>query len=567
MSDAPVQKVDATTGKTRTRLVVAAVFLVTVAGVLTVTFQFRKAKRVATTPVEHGAASFGSTPTELANGPISAQQQDAQLAETRYAESLGISVQELRKRNEGRTPAQLAEQRQHAADQSAISTIPGTPGAAANPTNQPDTKRHVRPLSDDKDGIFAEISAMDLSQATGVPASNPAIAQATGAATTDSGQNQPYLTHEMRETIARELAEKSQGNGQNGSNAAPRPSGSQQEEKMPEPVSMPTPQAPAAASTANGQVQPNEPLTDISGKAGSDAIPVNVIPPFILPIAASWWNDFIAVGSGSETSQRVLAYVETDVVFRNRVQLPRGCIFVGTSGGVRDLDMVDVRFDYLMFPDGTMIPVKAQAYQPYTPEMPDGFSIKGVMGDYEQPPLWTKVAPILVSGVQGFTQTNLQRLPQGAVTSVGSTTLNVETSAKDQIYGAANRMSDVVAQMIMDNLKRYRPRVRVHHGSPVLIILDEGVDVSDRALLGHRNPLLQAKRHADLDKTAAADQTTTGPSTDAVPAIPAGAQGPTLDALKKVLGEASPEQLQKITDYMKNAATSAASAIQQIQGK
>lgn len=244
------------------------------------------------------------------------------------------------------------------------------------------------------------------------------------------------------------------------------------------------------------ETQPATPIKEEQPAKSSAKMPVNVLPPWTIPIPCTFDVNFVASGDGADTRQRIICNVEQDVVARNRVQLPRNSKIIGTSGGVRDLDLVDVNFDTIQFPDLTQVKIKGQAYQPFTNEAPGNYGMRGVMGEYEEPDVPHQLAPIFLAALQGAAKSNLERMQAGAIRvnpeGSGVATVAVQTTDKDRLYGAASSSLDKVVEMMLEKLKRYRPRVRVRAGSPVLIVLDEYVDLSKRDFMGHTDPLKQA---------------------------------------------------------------------------
>ena len=367
-------KTDPSTGQRKSRkmlaVVLAGAVILALAGVYLVRRHTAHVDAVASV---HGAANVKPTIVELETGKGPEEQEEAAQRQAVLAKSLKVSVDELRARNQKPTPAKLAETKVNPARDAGVAPLPAGSSTDLTPAgNDSEGPRSVR-APDQSDGIFAELKAVDTQQQTGVPAAEMQADQ--------EGIGQRYFSLHMRQiaAAANERALEEKGGKGGDAKALEIP-----EDKMPvmEPLATTGQQGGgggAAAKTSSGDQSGSGAAAESSQEGAG--IPVNILPPFTLPIPAVFMGNFIVVGAGADTAQRVTAYVEQDVYFRNRLQLPRGAMLIGKSAGTRDLDMVDVTFDFIQFPDGTMVPIKGQAYQPFSPEMPDGYLMRGVVGE------------------------------------------------------------------------------------------------------------------------------------------------------------------------------------------
>ena len=356
----------------------------------------------------------------------------------------------------------------------------------------------------------------------------------------------PYMPLRLRKALA---SEKSDSNGKNdnggkseGKPGSSDPMGSSSDSKSP----MTAYEEPKFEDAASAKTSADGQSTSGDPSQSGGRIPVNIIPPMTVPIPARFEQNFIVVGTGADTGQRIVVKVQQDVVHRHRVQLPKECVFIGTTGGTRDLDLVDVEFDTVQFPDGTQVACKARAYQPYDPAAPDSWGMRGVIGEYEEPPYWSQFAPILLAGAKGYATSNLDRLSCTGIKVEGNTDLNVQTSNKDRLYGAISSSASKTIDLIMQNISRYRPRVRIRAGQPLIILLDDYLDVSKRDLMGFTDPLKQAPKKETSSGSGA-------PASEPPVAVDQ-------DAMKKVLSQADPSQLSKISDFLRGGSGTTATS-------
>lgn len=483
--------------------------------------------------------SFDITGRELQEGSSPDQQRTEQMQKT-HAASLGISQSEAEKRliEEKSKPITKKPARSQVGTEDQVD--PGTkPAAVADTSDSQAVKRQARPLSTGVGSILAEDI---LAARTGIPTGSvPGNSKSTEPGTANKAGEEAYLPLHYRQLLAQQREESSSA-----SSGTPATATKDHSDTMPQ-------FAAVKEDQNNNRSDGEKPPAGVgNGRAGSSAqIPVNVLPPFTLPIPSRIMNNFIVAGAGSDMGQTIIAQVDQDVYFRNRLQLPKGCRFIGNSGGVRDLDMVDITFFALQFPDGTQVSLKGQAYSPYDPGAPESYGMRGIIGEYEEPPLWSQLAPILVTGVQGYSQSNFDRLARAGVRVDGSSgqPLSVETTEKDRLFGAASNATDKLLTIVMTNLNRYRPRVRVRMGQPLLIILDDYVDLSKRSMMGFQNPLLN-ETHSN--KESAPDTFATNPEVER--------------KLRAALGGVAETDVKKATDFLNNGAKSAGAAVNTVLG-
>lgn len=457
-------KVDPSTGQRRLRSWLAPAIIGLVLVVIGGTAFYLTRSGPKKVRYQNAGGSLNPTIAEVQTGkPPEDAKKDRELEA--FNKSLGLDPQERERR---KTAAEAAR-----GEKTGGRADPALSIGEPEPISVSDSDREVRPLSG-VGNIMADVERAEMGRLTG---GGQTVAPGKAPVT-------PYLSLHSRRVLAaqREIVRSGAAGTDKAVNTL--------EGKTPESPNMESYKLPTFVEqgTSGDATSGGEKIEDDAHRSGANKISVNVLPPHTLEIPAIFMQNFIAFGSGSDTGQRVVAFVESDVVHRNRVQLPRGAMFIGTTGGVRNLDMVDVKFDLLQFPDGTQVPVSAQAYSAYSPEYPDNFGMRGVPGEYEAPPAYAKIAPIILSAVQGYTKSNFDRLAGGGVRISSDATLSTSTSDRDRVYGAASQVSDKLVAMVMEDLARYQPRVRVRLGSPLIIKLDQYVDLSQRAFNGAADP-------------------------------------------------------------------------------
>jgi hypothetical protein len=510
--------------------------------------------------------NLGLTAREIETGLPPADQRRMEEKKA-YQQSTGVSSEELSRRANETPQATAAAQQSETkamqdkvslptltAGEKPVSEKPAAVAAGAATGSAANGRRTTRNLEGGR-GILGDIDDVAVQQKTGVTPEVAATLEPNRAGEKSAGPTSdlPYMPLHTRRLLAAQREASRSGSGESGGVAAAantNPAG------VPNMVTIERPDQPVKPAESAAP-NPNAGAANSTGSGSSTtAISVNGLVPHTLQIPAVFVNNFIVSGAGADTSQRVIAQVEQDVYFRNRLQLPRGVRFVGTSGGVRDLDMVDVKWDYLQFPDGTSLAINGKAYQPYTPEYPDAYLMRGVVGEYEEPPLWSQVAPILISGVQGYATSNFDRLARRGISVANGAALDVATSSDDRLYGAASGMANKLADSVLQNLNRYRPRVRVRNGQPVIVILDEYADLSRRALNGAVNPMLnQSPARPRQDSGEGARTGLIGS------ALPSGASSGLPRELANALGAATPEQIAEAMRYLSGGSPAASPAV------
>ena len=180
--------------------------------------------------------------------------------------------------------------------------------------------------------------------------------------------------------------------------------------------------------------------------------------------------------------QHIWVQVAQEVIFRNQVQLPKGVRIRGnSSGSIRE--MVDIDFDLMVFPDGTELSLSASAVNGFDPRFPNMYKLKGVTGTYIVPPVWTKLLPIFIEAAIGYTDNNREfRQPTG-----NSTEGSGNTPAPDEderINEAINSATTKLGDMVIEDLERYQPYVRLNRGQSFFVQTNSILDFSSRSLGG-----------------------------------------------------------------------------------
>jgi len=186
-------------------------------------------------------------------------------------------------------------------------------------------------------------------------------------------------------------------------------------------------------------------------------------------------------------NQYVWVQVAQEVIFRNQVQLPKGVRIRGdTSGSIRE--MVDINFDLMVFPDGTELRLDATAVNGFDPRFPNMYKLQGITGTYVVPPVWTKLLPIFIEAAIGYSDNNREfRQPSGNTGSTASTETAESTpppEENERINEAINSASSALGQMVIEDLERYQPYVRLNRGQSFFVQTNSTLDFSNRTLGG-----------------------------------------------------------------------------------
>ena len=209
----------------------------------------------------------------------------------------------------------------------------------------------------------------------------------------------------------------------------------------------------------------------------------------------------------TDLSSHVWATVALDVTFRRQLQLPKGLVRARGSTATEPVqDLVDIRFDTLVFSDGTELPISGAAYSALDPRYPNRYKIRGIPGDLIKPPLYLKLQALLYGAAMGASEayvenyTNENTQTESTYTTVpivnpttGNVTQQIQQTQKPPVNtniggtiglsAAQSTLSELLA-MAKEDLEKYRPYVMVEKGTPFYIQLDETIDISKRQING-----------------------------------------------------------------------------------
>ncbi|OAM91540.1 hypothetical protein OH491_23930 [Termitidicoccus mucosus] len=181
----------------------------------------------------------------------------------------------------------------------------------------------------------------------------------------------------------------------------------------------------------------------------------------------------------SSLDQRVWAVTTQELVFRRQVQLPRGVMLGGSTGGSPVRNQLDVVFDLMVFPDGTELPISGFAVNAYNPLYPGVEGMRGLVDLYIEPPEIQQWLPILLEAVSGYTNV---AFAEGTV--VRSETGVPMVDPRVQFNKAINSSVAMMKSRIFSYLEKYTPYVHLRKGMPFYVEVMSTVDFSKRQLGG-----------------------------------------------------------------------------------
>lgn len=116
------------------------------------------------------------------------------------------------------------------------------------------------------------------------------------------------------------------------------------------------------------------------------------------------------------------------------------------------------------------------------------YKLQGITGTYVVPPVWTKLLPIFIEAAIGYSDNNREfRQPSGNTGSTASTETAESTpppEENERINEAINSASSALGQMVIEDLERYQPYVRLNRGQSFFVQTNSTLDFSNRTLGG-----------------------------------------------------------------------------------
>jgi hypothetical protein len=249
-------------------------------------------------------------------------------------------------------------------------------------------------------------------------------------------------------------------------------------------------------------------------------------------------------------SQHIWVQVAQEVTFRNQVQLPKGVRIRGSSAGsIRE--MVDITFDLMVFPDGTELEFDAVGINGFDPRFPNMYKLQGVTGKYIVPPVWTKLLPIFIESAIGYSDNNREyRQPQGDNTVINGEDSGVSGESsnpsdgpddEERGYEAVNSAAEMLGDMVIEDLQRYQPYVRLNRGQSFFVQTGSTVDFSLRSLGGRTGTVTTATTASNLMSEVTNDLGFTNqldlPNRDAPVELPNGISNGLRNSIESYLSE------------------------------